>query len=44
MKLGGRGEIVVDDRLQTGNPFVYAAGDVIGKDMFVCAAAYGGVS
>jgi len=43
VKLGGRGEIEVDDRLQTDNPFVYAAGDVIGKDMFVYVAAYGGM-
>ena len=41
--LGERGEILVDDRLQTHNPFVYAAGDVIGKDMFVYVAAYGGM-
>jgi len=33
----------VDDRLQSGNPFVFAAGDVIGKDMFVYVAAYGGM-
>ena len=43
VKLGERGEILVDDRLQTHNPFVYAAGDVIGKDMFVYVAAYGGM-
>jgi mercuric reductase len=41
--LGERGEILVDDRLQTHNPLVYAAGDVIGKDMFVYVAAYGGM-
>lgn len=40
--VGPRGEILVDDRLQTDNPFVYAAGDVIGKDMFVYIAAYAG--
>src|SRR5439155_306000 len=28
--------------LQTPNPSVYAAGDVIGDPMFVCVAAYGG--
>jgi mercuric reductase len=43
VKLGGRGEILVDDLLQTDNPAVYAAGDVIGKDMFVYVAAYGGM-
>jgi mercuric reductase len=43
VRLGERGEILVDDRLQTHNPFVYAAGDVIGKDMFVYVAAYGGM-
>jgi len=43
VELGGRGEVLVDDRLQTGNPFVYAAGDVIGRDMFVYVAAYAGM-
>lgn len=42
VKLGQRGEILVNDRLQTGNPFVYAAGDVTGRDMFVYVAAYSG--
>jgi mercuric reductase len=37
-----RGEIVVDEFLQTTNPNVYAAGDVIGDPMFVYVAAYGG--
>lgn len=40
--LGKRGEILVDDTLRTSNPYVYAAGDVTGKDMFVYTAAYGG--
>lgn len=40
--LGQRGEIVVDDHLRTTNPFVYAAGDVTGRDMFVYVAAYSG--
>lgn len=42
VKLGRRGEILVDDRLQTGNAYVYAAGDVTGREMFVYVAAYGG--
>ncbi len=40
--LGKKGEIVVDEFLQTTNPNVYAAGDVIGDPMFVYVAAYGG--
>lgn len=42
VKLGPRGEILVNDLLQTHNPFVYAAGDVTGRDMFVYVAAYSG--
>lgn len=42
VKLGRRGEILVNDSLQTNNPFVYAAGDVTGRDMFVYVAAYSG--
>ncbi|MBE2202370.1 MAG: mercury(II) reductase [Anaerolinea sp.] len=42
VKLGPRGEILVDDTLRTDNPFVYAAGDVTGQDMFVYVAAYAG--
>ena len=42
VKLGKRGEILVDDTLRTDNPFVYAAGDVTGQDMFVYVAAYAG--
>ncbi|MBI4768902.1 MAG: mercury(II) reductase, partial [Chloroflexi bacterium] len=41
-KLGKRGEILVNDLLQTHNPFVFAAGDVTGRDMFVYVAAYSG--
>jgi mercuric reductase len=41
--LGQRGEVLVNDRLQTENPDIYAAGDVLGKDMFVYVAAYGGM-
>ncbi len=40
--LGTRGEIVVDEFLETTNPDVYSAGDVIGDPMFVYVAAYGG--
>ncbi len=40
--LGPKGEIVVNEFLQTANPDLYAAGDVIGDPMFVYVAAYGG--
>jgi mercuric reductase len=40
--LGTKGEIVVNEFLQTANPDIYAAGDVIGDPMFVYVAAYGG--
>ena len=43
VRLGGRGEVLLNDRLQTENPAVYAAGDVLGEDMFVYVAAYGGI-
>jgi mercuric reductase len=39
--LGEKGEILVNEFLQTDNPYVYAAGDVTGRDMFVYVAAYG---
>jgi mercuric reductase len=42
VKLGKRGEILVDETLHTDNPNVYAAGDVTGQDMFVYVAAYSG--
>jgi len=42
IRLGKRGEILVDETLRTDNPHVYAAGDVTGQDMFVYVAAYGG--
>ena len=42
VQLGERGEIVVDENLQTTNPYVSAAGDVTGRDMFVYVAAYSG--
>ncbi len=40
--LGTKGEIVVNEFLQTANPNVYAAGDVIGDPMFVYVAARAG--
>nr|BAG82772.1 mercuric reductase, MerA [uncultured bacterium] len=43
VRLERRGEVLVNDRLQTENPDVYAAGDVLGEDMFVYVAAYGGI-
>lgn len=42
IELGRQGEILVDETLRTTNPFVYAAGDVTGQDMFVYVAAYAG--
>lgn len=42
--LGKKGEIVVNEFLQTANPDIYAAGDVIGDPMFVYAAAYAGAT
>src|SRR3989442_7095801 len=42
VSLGKKGEIVVKEFLQTTNPNVYAAGDVIDDPMFVYVAAYGG--
>lgn len=42
VQLGTKGEIIVNEFLQTANPDIYAAGDVIGDPMFVYVAAYGG--
>ena len=42
VQLGTRGEILVGNTLQTGNPNIYAVGDVTGRDMFVYTAAYAG--
>ncbi len=42
VRLGPRGEVVVDEFLRTANPDIYAAGDVLGDPMFVYVAAYGG--
>lgn len=43
VKLGKRGEILVDEHLATDNPDVYAVGDILGRDMFVYVAAYDGI-
>jgi mercuric reductase len=40
--LGPRGEIQVNEHLQTANPDIYAAGDCIGEPMLVYVAAYAG--
>ncbi|MGH7206764.1 MAG: FAD-dependent oxidoreductase, partial [Nitrospiraceae bacterium] len=40
VRLGSRGEIVVNEHLQTTNPDIYAAGDCIGDPMYVYVAAY----
>lgn len=42
IELSKRGEILVDETLQTTNPDVYAVGDVTGREMFVYTAAYAG--
>ncbi|ANB61535.1 mercury(II) reductase [Anoxybacteroides amylolyticum] len=42
VKTGSRGEIVVNDYLQTTNPRIYAAGDVTLGPQFVYVAAYEG--
>lgn len=42
VSLGKKGEIAVNEFLQTSNSDIYAAGDVIGDPMFVYVAAYGG--
>lgn len=41
VKLAPGGEIVIDERMRTTKPGVYAAGDVTGQDQFVYMAAYG---
>ncbi len=40
VNLGKQGEVLVDEKLQTSLPDVYAAGDITGRDMFVYVAAY----
>jgi mercuric reductase len=42
IQTGSRGEIVVNEHLQTTNSDVYAAGDCIGDPMYVYVAAYAG--
>ncbi len=42
VQIGARGEIVVDQHLQTANPDIYAAGDSVGDPMYVYVAAYAG--
>ncbi|GGJ79456.1 mercuric reductase [Anoxybacillus voinovskiensis] len=42
VKIGSRGEIIVNDYLQTTNPSIYAAGDVTLGPQFVYVAAYEG--
>lgn len=39
VKVGRRGEVVVDEFLRTGNPRIWAAGDVTGHPQFVYVAA-----
>lgn len=39
--LAADGSIVIDDRMRTSRPGVYAAGDVTGRDQFVYMAAHG---
>jgi len=41
VRLSAHGGILVDDRMRTSKPGVYAAGDVTGRDQFVYMAAYG---
>lgn len=42
VSLRTKGEIVVNEHLQTTNPDIYAAGDCIGDPMYVYVAAYAG--
>lgn len=42
VEVGRRAEIRVDGHLQTANPDIFAAGDVIGDPQFVYVAAYAG--
>ncbi len=42
VQVGRRGEVLVNEYLQTANPDIYAAGDVVGDPQFVYVAAYGG--
>jgi mercuric reductase len=42
IRLGKKGEVVVDAHMETTRPGVYAAGDVAGDPMFVYVAAHAG--
>jgi mercuric reductase len=42
VKFGRKGEIETNEFLQTANPNIFAAGDVVGDPMFVYVAAHGG--
>ncbi len=42
VQTGPRGEIVVNEHLETDDPHIYAAGDCIGEPMYVYVAAYAG--
>ncbi len=42
VRLSQQGEILVDEHLQTSQPGIFAAGDVIGEPAFVYTAAYEG--
>ncbi len=42
VRTGSKGEIVVNEHLQTSNPDIYAAGDCTGDPMYVYVAAYAG--
>jgi mercury(II) reductase len=41
VRIAANGGVVVDDRMRTTRPGVYAVGDVTGRDQFVYMAAYG---
>ena len=42
VRVGAKGEIMVNEHLQTTNSDIYAAGDCIGDPMYVYVAAYAG--
>jgi len=44
VELGKKGEVIINEYLQTTVPEIYAAGDVLGDPMFVYVAAYGGTT